>query len=271
MDQDAITVLREYLSILGYDEVTCRIYEVLVQRGPSHISDVARRAEVERTKIYRLMKPLEESGLVEVGLEHKRRLLKATDVSNLLRVIRDREEELRRLREGFTSLERAVAEWQKFKPTRVQFYQGSSGIRQMMLHELDARTELLWISHSDFEAVVGTTWFAGWARDLADRGQTGRHLYSDSFVESLEWRDKQWFENVAHVQEAYISAEHLNVTCSIGIHNDVVSFCNWQNGEVFGVEIINQQVAEMQRSLFESAWAHATPQMAIQRAKLASS
>lgn len=38
------------------------------------------------------------------------------------------------------------------------------------------------------------------------------------------------------------------------IYNDVVAYSNWHRGEVFGVEIYNQQVAMFQKQMFEIIW-----------------
>ncbi|MBI5452275.1 hypothetical protein HY945_02345 [Candidatus Gottesmanbacteria bacterium] len=38
------------------------------------------------------------------------------------------------------------------------------------------------------------------------------------------------------------------------IYNEIVSIYHWHEGEIFGVEIYNEKVANMQRQLFEMVW-----------------
>jgi hypothetical protein len=38
------------------------------------------------------------------------------------------------------------------------------------------------------------------------------------------------------------------------IYNDVVATNYWMGDDVFGVEIYNKQIADMQRSMFEHFW-----------------
>ncbi len=271
--EDIQSLLLDYVKALGYDGVAARLYTALLQYGPTTISELARIADVERSKIYRLLQPMEDSGLVEIVLRQKRRLLKATDIANLLSVVRRRESQLQQMRDDFPKLEDAVAQWQSFSPTRVQFYQGKSGIRQMMLHELNAKTDVLAISYNAYEQIVGSEFFFYWAEEMGRRQVPGRHLFGDAFVESLKTSTERLWGRLVGAQdpndaERYVPPEVMRITHAVTVYDDAVAHYNWHNGEVYGVEIINQQAADMQRSIFDLIWRNAEPGEAIVRAGL---
>ena len=43
-------------------------------------------------------------------------------------------------------------------------------------------------------------------------------------------------------------------TAMIIVYNDVVAFYSWHKGEIFGVEIQNQDIAQLQKQVFELLW-----------------
>ncbi len=45
----------------------------------------------------------------------------------------------------------------------------------------------------------------------------------------------------------------------VDIYDDVVAYYNWHDGEVFGIEIYNKDIAEFQRTYFEMMWSQAKP------------
>ena len=53
---------------------------------------------------------------------------------------------------------------------------------------------------------------------------------------------------------AYLPQSILAIPHQTDIYNEVVSFYSWNEGEVWGTEIYNAKVANMQRQLFELAW-----------------
>jgi hypothetical protein len=42
-------------------------------------------------------------------------------------------------------------------------------------------------------------------------------------------------------------------------YDDVVSYYNWKDGEIFGLEVYNQEIANAQRHLFEMLWQQGQP------------
>jgi hypothetical protein len=49
------------------------------------------------------------------------------------------------------------------------------------------------------------------------------------------------------------------LTHSSVIYGDVLCFFNWKNGQIFGVEIYNKEIADAQRLLFNLLWEKSTP------------
>lgn len=41
------------------------------------------------------------------------------------------------------------------------------------------------------------------------------------------------------------------------IYDDIVSYHDWRDGEIFGIELHNRQIADTQRQFFEMLWRQA--------------
>lgn len=61
-------------------------------------------------------------------------------------------------------------------------------------------------------------------------------------------------EHKKYFQSGYIPSALLNFNHQVDIYNNVVSFYNWHEGEVFRVEIYNDKIARMHKQLFEIVW-----------------
>lgn len=46
----------------------------------------------------------------------------------------------------------------------------------------------------------------------------------------------------------------MHLTHNLDVYNDTMAIYYWEDNDVFGVEIQNQKIADMQRSMFETLW-----------------
>lgn len=42
-------------------------------------------------------------------------------------------------------------------------------------------------------------------------------------------------------------------------YDNVVAYYNWKDGEIFGIEVYNQEIATAQRNFFEMLWRQGLP------------
>ncbi|PIQ73584.1 hypothetical protein COV58_01800 [Candidatus Roizmanbacteria bacterium CG11_big_fil_rev_8_21_14_0_20_36_8] len=140
----------------------------------------------------------------------------------------------------------------------MQFYRGKDGIRQMLWNELSAKTDSCVFVYKEFNIAVGQNFFQTWVEQMNERELTARELRTDLF-------DKDFIEtdSVSVPYEGmnvrYLKYDDFPLTHGMTIYDNVVSIYNWWNDEIFGVEIYNQQVADMQRLFFETFWNMAKP------------
>jgi sugar-specific transcriptional regulator TrmB len=261
MPKDA-DVIRTYFAKLGLETEIADIYLALHAYGPQSISALSRNSGVERTRIYRLIDSLMESNLVEVETRYKRGIIHAAPISNLNILISKREQELRGLQDELSLIEQVLGRNSLTSPaTRVQSYQGPEGVKQMLWNQATSKaSQQVSILYENMQIQTGQAFFERWVQTCNARGMKCRSVIGDDFLRSQKlWQAKHETERLTHWESRYVSQEFFPIKHSTVIYDNVTSQYNWKDGEIFGVEIYNQEVADMQRQLYELLWKSAAP------------
>ena len=261
-DQHAV---RTHFTKLGLDDNIADIYVALYTYGPQTISELSRNARIERTKIYRMIDTLLASNLIEVESHYKRGVIKAAPVANLNILINQKEQELKSLQDELGLMEKVFAKNSLSNPTtRVQFYQGREGIRQMLWNELSAKGEIVGYNYRILEEGTGKKFMEHWTEEFEKRELHCRLITGDDFAESwttgLRKNGEGTGRRIKGMAYHCISPKDFQISHSCNMYDDVVGYYNWKNGEVFGVEIYNQEIADSQRRFFELLWAKSKPE-----------
>jgi DNA-binding MarR family transcriptional regulator len=252
-DTDAI---RKYFAKLNLEPEIADLYLILHAYGPQTISALARNAGVERTRIYRLLDKLTSTKLVETETQYKRIILHAAPIMNLQILLAEREQQLRSLQTELTELQKQLeAPARESHTTRVQFYRGLEGNKQMFWNQTKAQGETLSILYETIQTRTNLTFFERWVRQCNESGLEFRGLISDHFLKDLQsWYGKHSNERLEYWESKYLPPTVFPITHSTIVYDNVVSYYNWRGGETFGVEIYNQEIADMQRNVFEMLW-----------------
>lgn len=253
--------LRAYFFKLGLSSEIADIYLALNAYGPQTISELARSAGIERTRIYRLMDELKNSNLIEIETQYKKNVLHAAPIGNLQILLTKNEQTIHDLRDELGDLqERLASHGLESEMTKVQAYRGEEGLKQMFWNQTRAKTENLSILYENMQGRTNLAFFERWAQTCNQRKLTFRGIISDHFLATQqEWYRTHQNERLKQWQARYVQGSVFPITHSTVIYNDVTSYYNWKNDEVFGIEIYNQEIADAQRQFFELLWSQAPP------------
>jgi sugar-specific transcriptional regulator TrmB len=260
MKKEAAAV-RTYFAKLGLPMEVADIYLALHNYGPQTISELSRNANVERTRIYRLIDTLLASNLIEVESHYKRGVIKAAPIANLHILISKKEQELKSLQDELDLIEQVLARNSLSSPaTRVQFYQGTEGVKQMYWNETKAKSEVFAILHENMQIKTDSRFFERWVTRSNEQNLKFKGIISNAFIASQElWYASHSNERLRHWDARYIDKNTFDITHGTLIYDDVVAFFNWKDNEVFGVEIYNPEIARSQKQLFNLIWDQAVP------------
>lgn len=253
--------VQEFFSGLGLVPEIGAIYNALYVFGPQTISELARSSKVERTLIYRLLDELRALNLIEIDSEYKHGILRAAPIGNLQILLAKKEQEVATLQANLPLLERALAQSKPAHPaTNVQFYRGPDGVKQMLWNETKSKGEILGILHENIQVKTNSRFFERWTDACNARGLHFRGIVSDEFQASQHaWYGGVIRERLANWEPRFVSPALFKISHNTIMYDNVVGHFNWQDDEIYGVEIHNADIANSQRQLFELLWKQARP------------
>jgi sugar-specific transcriptional regulator TrmB len=256
-----IKLLASYFKRLGIDEKGAFLYLALQQYGPQTISQLARSSGVERIQIYRLLDGLQDSGVIEIETKYKRSILHAAPLTKLQVLLTKREQELKDLQQDFVRLsEQLQTRSMHARTTRVQFYEGMDGIKQMLWGQTKTKTENLAILYDNMQNKTNAAFFERWVQKCNERNVKFRGIIGDHFIKTQQaWYEKHSNERLKNWQGRYISDTMFPLELSVVVYNDTVLQYNWNSDRIFGIETQDPAIARMQRQFFEVLWQQAAP------------
>lgn len=257
-----VAAVRGYFKKLGLESEIADIYLALHTYGPQTISALSRSSGVERTRIYRLIDALMESNLIELEAGQARGIIKAAPIANLRILIHQREQELRSLQDELELIEQTLARNSLSSPgTRVQFYYGQQGTRQMLGNELETTGEILGYTGRTLSDIAGDTFARTWVDNFVQRDLHARMLVNDINVATFGRRKAAGDTPGVHqnITYRYIAPRILRISYDCRMYGKVVAYHMRQGGDNFGMELHNQDIANTQRQFFEMLWHQAKP------------
>lgn len=253
--------VRIFLTGLGFSTEETIIYTALLHRGILTILEISRITGISRTQVYRLLEDMEKKRLVEEVVDEHRVMLKAVEIRELKHLMEEKQTEAETLKRLFPEVEELLSAQMVLGETgtRVQFYRGVNGLKQMVWHTLRAEKEVVGYTYRDITEITGEDFMSDWAEAFIRKQLIFRDIISDHFFPSKLKTGRMTKLPSSVNQLRYIRAEKLDVRIQMDIYNDVVAHYNWHEGEVFGVEMYNNKIASFHRQLFEIAWQQAKP------------
>jgi predicted transcriptional regulator len=253
---DDTQAIRSYFFKLGLSSEIADVYLALYVYGAMTISELSRRSGLERTHIYRLMEKLQQSHLIEIEERYKRKIIRAAPIANLQIVLSKKEQELRDLYAEYEALHEKFAHSALHtETTKVQAYRGPEGLKQMLWNQTRSKTESLSILYENMQGRSKLAFFERWVRMCNDQDMKFRSIISDHFIQTQQqWYSEHSNERLKDWEPRYVPDGVFAITHSTVIYNDITAYYNWKDGEVFGIEIHNSQIAQAQRQSFEMLW-----------------
>jgi len=247
--------MHDYFAKLGLEPELADLYITLNAYGPQSLLQLSRNARLERTKVYRLIDNLSDAGLVEIETHYKRKIYKAAPITNLQILLSKKEQDIRSLQDDLQNLQDDLSTSLHSPLSHVQFYKGADGLKQMFWNQTRSDGENISILYENMQSKTNLAFFERWVERCNQRDMHFRSLIGNHFVESQQ----QWYgvhsnERLEHWVGHYISPDIFPITHSMVCYDDVVSYYNWQDGEIFGIELYNIEIANSQRRLFDMLW-----------------
>ena len=255
-----VKIITDFLTQLGCSNEAIKIYLALVKNGPSTLLKASKDSGIERTKLYRLVDDFLIKGIVEYVPAYKRKTIKAVDLNTFELLVKEKEAHAAALNRNLRTFAEAVKGISNsyIPGVNVVYYKGVEGLRQMTWHVLRCKGLYRTYSYRFWNDIFGDAFTMRLNREFIDRKFKVHDVYSDQY---LVYK-KNWMKRVGKKpggdwsfwNARYITEKIVKINQNIDLYNDTIAYSYWDGSDIFGVEIQNQRVADMQKQIHDLLW-----------------
>src|SRR3972149_11303476 len=224
-------IINKFLRSLVFDTEEITVYIKLLELSLTTPLKLSKATQVNRTKVYRIIEKLNKMGIIEIVIDERGINVKPASVYHLELLMKEREAQNNFLRESFPTVANIFNQiYNSAQPdTRVVFYRGSEGIKQMVWNVVTGtKKEAVGYTYRRLEEITGAKFGSKWREERVARKLLFRDIYSDEYLSSTEklMRERSDIMNYSlkNFQSKYIPAQVLNINYQSDIYGDVVNF-----------------------------------------------
>jgi sugar-specific transcriptional regulator TrmB len=242
----------------GLSEEEVRLYLYLLEHGFCTALETSRELKISRTKIYRLLDSLKAKQLLETKFDERGMKFGATHPQKLQQLVQMKEQHIVALK---NSLPDVITQLTQLLPnsqedSKVLYYEGEEGLKQVS-YNLTRTTGILRVYEMEHLSDFLSPEFAESIRqEFVQNGITTHDLTNKTSLSDFT-KVTEMIQNFSEFR--HVSPDLLPISFEVAIYNDVYVIYTYKDGTVFCVEIYNQQLADMQKQLFDFIWKQAMP------------
>lgn len=246
------TKLHNFLESLGLTLEEVKVTSTLIENGNLTILEIARISGLNRTNVYRIVESLLKRGVVGQLVEQNTTIIKAPALNQIEDLVKIEEQKINSIKTYFPEVANLISQSKSLSQpgTEVLFYRGIEGIKQMVWNTLQAKDEVIGYTYSDLAEILGKDFMTKWKLEFSKRKLKFRDILNEDYLSNF--KDLEF--NPENFKTRIISKTKLLINYQTDIYNNTVAYYNWHKGEIFGVEIHNNEISHMQRQLFEIIW-----------------
>lgn len=245
-----LTLLKKF----GLSEEEAKIYLFLLQNRESTALKISKEVHLGRTKVYRLLDNLYDKRLVNQNLGERGFIFEASSPEKLGLSLVERSNKLAELEKLLPYLVNELANIRvsKEREARVLYYRGKNGLKQVTWNSLKAdKSLMIYEMASDMSAFVDQSFAEEVRREIVKRRIKVKQITNfkriPPYTKVVEMIKKYW-------RPRFIDPKVLKLSYEVLIYNDVVAMYNFRGKNIFCVEVLDKNLAEMQKQLFKFIW-----------------
>lgn len=247
--------IKQKLNLLGLSDKQAEIYLLLLKQGTTSLLELSRRSTINRTTIYRIVEDLKKLNLVEEVVDDRGAKVKAVKPENLQLLLTQKETELSLLKNHLPDLisDLSAIKDQPSSSTQVVYFRGQNGLKQLLWNILKAKDESVGYGYGDWNQSIGREFAEKLRQERVNRKIYDREIQNTDQAGSMsEWTSVKDYDQV--YQARFIPKSVIDIKHDTYIYNDVFAFFSYYQGELFGIEIHNAEIAKTQKQIFEVLW-----------------
>jgi sugar-specific transcriptional regulator TrmB len=244
--------LEKSLVSLGFSDKETGVYMGLLTIGRGTVSEIARRAHINRTTGYDILNTLVAKGLSSMSGKEPKQEYSAEAPEKILKLLEEK------IRGETAALERAKEVVPRLAPLyqagnrpRVRFYEGIEGLKEVYEDTLTSHEEIRAYANVEDMHKTLPAYFPRYYERRAKKGISIRAIIPNNEYGCERARhDSEEARDTALIpqKDYYFSPE-------INIYDNKVMIASWR--EKLGIIIESKEIAEAMKSMYELAWKEA--------------
>lgn len=243
--------LHQVLEEFGLSERQAKVYLANLELGEATASQIAQKAQIERTGTYYVLESMKQKGLVNRFNKEKKEYYLAADPKEILVLSRKREK----------LIEEHLSEFKAFQnlagsTPHVRLYEGFEGIKTVFSKTIEKKTTEI-LAFSGYRLAEETALFYGkeyldWGLNyIKDRAK--KQIFTRVITEESEQaRIRQKFDKEEFRELRIVPKEKFLFANEIDILDDWVAIISYK--EMIALVVESKEFTKTMRAVFELCW-----------------
>ena len=240
------------LQSFGFSEKESEVYVAILELGKGTVTEISRKAGINRTTGYDILGSLVAKGVVTVsGKEPKQEYAAEPPQSiteHLKRQISDIEQSIKKSQEIIPDLSLIYAV--KNRP-RIRFYEGLEGLKHVYEDTLTSSEAIRAYANAEDMHNTMPTYFPEYYKRRAKKNISIRAIVPKTATGT----ERHKYDEEEKREIAFIPPEKYNFSPEINIYDNKIMIASWR--EKLGIIIESNEIADAMKKIYELAWLEA--------------
>jgi sugar-specific transcriptional regulator TrmB len=247
---DQIKELPTTLQTLGFSTKEATVYVALLELGHGTVSEISRKAGINRTTGYDILDSLANKGIVNVtGKEPKQEYAAEPPEAVIEYLKREAEAAKARIAKAGELLPQLRSVHATQNRPKIKFYEGSDGLRQVYEDTLTSTEPIRALANVDDMHKGLPSYFPEYYKRRTEKGIAIRAIVPKTPIGMA----RGTYDEEEKREIAFVSPEKYYFSPEINIYDNKVMIASWR--EKLGVIIESAEIADAMKKIYELAWA----------------
>jgi HTH-type transcriptional regulator, sugar sensing transcriptional regulator len=244
------------LVAFGLSEKEAAVYIAALELGRGTVSQISRKAGINRTTGYDILSSLERVGLVRISGKEPKQEYVAESPDNLLHILERKTESLNKELADIREASQRISGLVPFLRTlhkmedrpQIKFYEGTDGLKQVYEDTLTSKESIrAFAAIDEMHAALGS-YFPSYYRRRAGKGISIRGIVpkTQTSIDRMQYNEEEKRDAVLVPSVEYGFHPEIN------IYDNKVMIASWR--EKLGIIIESAEIADAMKKIFELSW-----------------
>jgi len=244
--------LQKSLEFIGFSEKEVLVYLALLELGKGTVTQISKKAGINRPTGYHILSSLESKELVKVsGKEPKQEYVAESPDQIEKLLLKKIENDQAFIKEAKKIIPELKSIHNVVDRPKVLFYEGKDGLQKVYEDTLTSHEEIL--AYASVEDIQPTLphYFPEYYKRRAKKGIKIRAI----FPESPEAKERASLDKEEIRESLLVPSKKFGFHPEINIYDNKVMIASWR--EKLGIIIESSEIADAMKKIYELAWAEA--------------